>query len=155
MSQVFKVNRPNVVCEAIDGEVVIVSLDSGYYYSLLGTGAEVWQGLEKQLSAESLVDCLAQRYSQNTDEIAESVHQFIAQLQQEALIVVDSATTVDPAQQAEALAATKALLGDPVKPGTPFVAPAFEKFADMEDLLLLDPVHEVEEEAGWPQAKSA
>ena len=31
--------------------------------------------------------------------------------------------------------------------------PVFERFTDMGDLLLLDPVHEAEEEKGWPHAK--
>jgi hypothetical protein len=28
--------------------------------------------------------------------------------------------------------------------------PVLEPFGDMQDLLLLDPVHEVDEDAGWP-----
>ena len=27
----------------------------------------------------------------------------------------------------------------------------FERFTDMQDLLVLDPIHEVDEEAGWPK----
>lgn len=30
-----------------------------------------------------------------------------------------------------------------------------EKFTDMEDLLLLDPIHEVDVAAGWPTTKAA
>lgn len=154
MSKAFKVNRPNVVCEAIDGEVVVVSLEKGYYYSLQGTGAELWQGLEKQLSGDSLVDLLEQRYSHNRDELATSVNQFLDQLKREELIVVDSETDLSPTQQADALAATKATLGD-VNAGATFALPSIEKFSDMEDLLLLDPIHEVEEGEGWPNAKHA
>ena len=33
-----------------------------------------------------------------------------------------------------------------------YEAPAVHKYTDMENLLLLDPIHEVEEEAGWPHA---
>jgi hypothetical protein len=29
----------------------------------------------------------------------------------------------------------------------------FERFTDMGDLLLLDPVHDVEDEKGWPHPK--
>ena len=35
----------------------------------------------------------------------------------------------------------------------PFQPPVFERFTDMEDLLLMDPVHEAEDEKGWPHAK--
>jgi hypothetical protein len=33
---------------------------------------------------------------------------------------------------------------------SPFESPTFAKFTDMEDLLLLDPVHEVSADQGWP-----
>ena len=33
----------------------------------------------------------------------------------------------------------------------PFMPPLLEKFTDMADLLLLDPIHEVDAETGWPQ----
>ena len=33
----------------------------------------------------------------------------------------------------------------------PYVPPVLEKFTDMQDLILLDPVHEVSER-GWPHA---
>ena len=34
-----------------------------------------------------------------------------------------------------------------------YQAPVFERFTDMGDLLLLDPVHEAEDEKGWPHPK--
>ena len=36
-----------------------------------------------------------------------------------------------------------------------FQSPEIQKFTDMEDLLLIDPIHEVDEEAGWPNIKDA
>jgi hypothetical protein len=33
-------------------------------------------------------------------------------------------------------------------------APVLEKYTDMQELLLLDPIHDVEE-AGWPKARPA
>lgn len=47
--RVLRVNTPQVVCETIDGEVVIVNLDKGIYYSLLKTGADIWSRIERQL----------------------------------------------------------------------------------------------------------
>ena len=34
-----------------------------------------------------------------------------------------------------------------------FVVPTLEKYTDMEALLLADPIHEVDEAAGWPKPK--
>ena len=35
---------------------------------------------------------------------------------------------------------------------TPFVDPALEKYTDMQDFLLVDPIHEVSD-AGWPHTQ--
>jgi hypothetical protein len=46
----------------------------------------------------------------------------------------------------------------PTPPSAPkerFEEPALEGFTDLEDLLLLDPVHEVEPSRGWPYAATA
>ena len=44
--QAFRINRPNVVGESFEGEVVIVNLDSGCYFSLLGSATTLWLQLE-------------------------------------------------------------------------------------------------------------
>ena len=36
-----------------------------------------------------------------------------------------------------------------------FQAPSLQKYTDMEEMLALDPIHEVDEEMGWPSAKVA
>ena len=48
-NQRFRVNTPNVTHETIDGEAVIINLDSGNYYSLVEVGSFIWGLLEKEL----------------------------------------------------------------------------------------------------------
>jgi len=36
----------------------------------------------------------------------------------------------------------------------PFVAPVLERYEDMQDFLLVDPIHEVDD-SGWPNKKTA
>jgi len=43
----LKINEPNVVHENIDGETVILNLDSGNYYSIVDVGADIWNYIEK------------------------------------------------------------------------------------------------------------
>ena len=42
----LRVNRPTVISETIDGEAVVINLDSGHYYSLDGTAGEIWSLVE-------------------------------------------------------------------------------------------------------------
>jgi Coenzyme PQQ synthesis protein D (PqqD) len=145
---VFRINSPQVVSETIDGEVVIVNLDKGIYYSLLKTGADVWSRIERQLDRHQLIQEVARSYDGSVEEIAIAIDEFIANLLAEELIVVDpQARVANSANSPEILE---------IQTDKPrFEKPLLEKFTDMEDLLLLDPIHEVDVNAGWPTAKAA
>jgi hypothetical protein len=145
---VCRVNSPQVVSETIDGEVVIVNLDKGIYYSLLKTGADVWSRIERQLDRQELIEEVARSYDGSVEEIEIAIDEFIANLLQEELIVVDSQPRV-------ANSATNPEIPEIHTDKPRFEKPRLEKFTDMEDLLLLDPIHEVDVAAGWPTAKAA
>ncbi len=140
MPELYRVDLPNIMHETIDGEVVVVNLDNGTYYSFDGVGGRVWDLLsEGGRSLEGLTAKVSSVYSGERDEIATAVARFVAQLREEELISV--AAGDDAAGN----------VGD----GTPqaqFVAPVLNKYTDMEALLLVDPIHEVED-AGWPNVK--
>lgn len=142
----FRVNRPRVIAQTIDGEVVAIHLETGNYYSLLDSGATAWALLEGSSDAASLAERLAEHYDASTTEIAESLTPFLEVLQTEGLIVPDEGADLAPTNGSSGAAG---LLEIPDERGS-FKAPAIEKFDDMQDLILLDPVHEVTEEAGWP-----
>ncbi|MGB3642248.1 MAG: PqqD family protein [Rivularia sp. (in: cyanobacteria)] len=147
-SKSFKVNSPKVLSAAIDSEVVIVNLDSGDYYSLLKTGVEVWSAIEKGMSYDGILMNLAQNYTGSPQEITATVNEFISKLEQENLISVEE---IQANQEVNISALENENDANKTKPK--FEPPAFEKFTDMEDLLLLDPIHEVDESAGWPNVK--
>jgi hypothetical protein len=48
-NQRFRVNTPTVTHETIDGEAVIINLDSGNYYSLIEVGSFIGVWLKKEL----------------------------------------------------------------------------------------------------------
>lgn len=143
----FRVNHPHVVCETIDGEVIIVNLEKGYYYSLLGTGATVWSKILEQTDADRVIQEMSQDYEGGAEEITTAIDEFFNHLQQEELIVSVSDLPVD-----QTLIPPVERSNVPNKPH--FKKPILEKFSDMADLLLLDPIHEVDVEAGWPNAKN-
>ncbi|MGI8926136.1 MAG: PqqD family protein, partial [Tepidiformaceae bacterium] len=140
----LRVNAPSVIGESVDGEVLIVNLDSGRYYSASGSGDAIWRLAAAGLPPSAIVRELAASYDANPELVGAAVHGFIGQLIDEALLVEDSA-----AAEAGAEAATPLPVGAPA----PFDPPLLNKYTDMEQLLLLDPVHEVDE-TGWPVAKA-
>ena len=143
-NQRFRVNTPTVTHETIDGEAVIINLDSGNYYSLVDVGSFVWGLIEKGASASELRNVVLQSYQGNDSDVDRGVEELLAQLQQENLIVpVDGTGALDLAQ-----------LELPSNNGhekLAFNPPLLHKYSDMQELLLLDPIHDVDD-AGWPKS---
>lgn len=132
----FRINRPDVIHEVLDGELVIVNLRSGAYYSLDPVGAAIWQEIERGSSeAEIVVDALA-RFEGEAGEVESAVRGLVEELRGENLIApTDAPAAALPSQACDGR--------------TPFRAPRLQKYTDMQELLLLDPIHEVDE-SGWP-----
>ena len=138
-SERFRVNSPNVTHETIDDEVVIINLDSGSYYSMSGIGAAIWSLIDSGASIDEASAHATARYAGEAESIRAGLGALVEALHGEALIVADRNRTPVP------LAATASVDGD--RPA--FAAPTLQKFTDMQDLLLLDPIHDVTED-GWP-----
>jgi hypothetical protein len=143
----FRINRPIVVDEVFDDEVVIIHFDTGNYYSLDSVGTEIWGLIESGRSVAEIVESLALRYEDSDGEMEGAVTGFVVELQAEDLVAPgmagDLATLKQPEKRVESERAGR---------GRPFRAPSMSRYTDMQDLLLLDPIHEVDED-GWPSVK--
>ena len=139
----IRINAPGVIGEILDGEAIIVNLDTGAYYSLDGAGATVWTAAQAGSTLEAAIKLTADRYQGDAQEIAAGVEALVEELLSEGLLVTDE-EIVAPA--ADRQPATPVGADRP-----PFRRPALQKYTDMTDLLLLDPIHEVDE-TGWPNA---
>ena len=139
----FQVNSPNVIHEIIDGEVVLINLETGSYYSIDKVGAVVWEYILQGLSSNQIVEALMTQYDSEQEEIAVGIQQLFDSLQAEQLIVSGEAPTI---YENTPYVANE---GNNGKEKSRFEAPDLHKYTDMEDLLLLDPIHDVDE-SGWP-----
>ena len=135
----LRVNAPQVIHETIDDEVIIINLATGNYYSVKGSGADVWDVIQQSpgLTEHEVVAVVASRFGKAATEVDEHVASFLGDLRTEGLLADDA----EPATVSTTGAAND---------GGEFEKPVLEKFSDMQDLVLLDPVHEVDA-TGWPQ----
>jgi hypothetical protein len=138
----FRVKRPTVVSEIIDGEAVVINLDKGIYYSMEGSGAVIWSRFEAGAVVQQIIDDLCKQYTGDSADIRTVLCAFVEQLVNEDLI-----TSGVPVQTAAPNG--KSSTDTPTYPKPDFVSPLLQKFTDMEALLLLDPIHDVTEQ-GWP-----
>jgi hypothetical protein len=126
----YRINSPQIVHQIFDAEVVIVNLETGNYYSLRGSGVELWRRVTDGASFPS------PDTTPPVDHQAE-VTSFLEQLEREKLIVPDNT-------------AEKPFLKSAVWSSADWLPPTIEKFTDMRDMLLTDPIHELDE-GGWPK----
>jgi hypothetical protein len=132
---------PKIVHETLSDETIVIHLDTGNYYSLTGSGAEIWALLNGAGSAAAISAALARRHGRPEAEIRGVVESFICDLEGEGL-VADSDTAPD------------SLPIVPAPAGGPWEPPKLERYDDMRDFLLVDPIHEVNE-TGWPSRQAS
>lgn len=140
MSQArLRINSENVVHETVDGEVIAIDLSSGSYYSLAGCGPAIWALLLTGAAETEICDALASEFEAEQDLIRSEVAALLVELQEAGLVVADGEST-----DSVVVAVSEGTAQ------TPFEPPRFERYNDMKDYFLLDPIHEVDP-AGWPR----
>jgi len=115
--------RSKVVSEQFDDEAIIVDLEKGSYYSFRGSAFGIWKMVEGGFNQDQIV-----LHSDNQQETKILLQYLIT----EELVDTDNA----------------------IPSSMPMAArisgiPEYSKYDDMKDLLLLDPIHEVDKK-GWP-----
>ena len=144
-----KINDVDVVHEVIDGEVILFDLSTGCYYAGNVTATDL---LSLFLNGNA-VDVVQTRLKQRAvghlapERIDAAISSMLDYLQAERLV------TVAAGQEAacEGLVLTDAELDDVLER---YVDPVFEKYSDMKEMLLLDPIHDVGAQ-GWPHPADA
>lgn len=133
---IYKFNAPRLIHETIEKETVVIDTETGVYFSLTGSGYLVIQLLDHGASSAELTARLAAAFGLDPASLRPQLADFVAQLLAEEMIV----------PTANALGASVELV---LAGGEAYAPPVLEKFTDMHDLLLMDPIHEVSD-AGWP-----
>ncbi|MCC7271476.1 MAG: PqqD family protein [Alphaproteobacteria bacterium] len=125
-----------IVHETLDGEVVIINLKTGTYYSLQGVGAECWAVFADPATPATLAAQLIEKAALPPDTAAAAATAFVGALHAEGLL-----------QSERELAITPASLPD--LPEGLGQALTLQRYTDVQELLTIDPVHDVDE-VGWP-----
>ena len=136
----LKINTDKVAHETIEDEVIIIHLETGTYYNLNDVGRDVWLGLEAGVPSQKIVEVLSIAYGVMPELAGEAVEALLASLlAEEILVAADSSSAdVEPFKL-------------PDRSGHPFTSPELTIHTNMADLLMLDPIHDVDEQ-GWPSA---
>jgi hypothetical protein len=129
----FCVAGQKIVWQRFESEVVVINLESGTYYSLNETGARLWSMMEAGWTPDEAAERI--QAGGAPADARDQVLAYWGRLVEEGLILPAANGVVrrGPAEDA----------------ACPWTPPAIAAYTDMQDLFLLDPVHDVDE-AGWP-----
>ena len=137
----YTIDKSRFVFEQFDKEMVLINLEDGLYYNVSDTGTEVLQLLEQGLTVAEVVDILSAHYS-NTEELPGLVEGFFAKLKEQGILIPHPqgvpASSVSSAKETPRNGAM-----------SHFAPPVLTRFDDMQEILLLDPIHQVSAQ-GWP-----
>ncbi|HQT21200.1 MAG: hypothetical protein B7Y05_05185 [Polynucleobacter sp. 24-46-87] len=136
MSNYYEINSPHVISESLGGETVIINLQTGTYHNLNGNSSRVWQALTRPVDLDTLVDAVrCAPPVQERPDLQRALAFFLESLLAQELVRI----AIKP-EQVESL--------DVIDLSS--LELICESYTDMQDLLGLDPIHEVDPQAGWP-----
>jgi len=145
---VYRINKPDVVFEYFKDETVLINLKSGNYYSIDKVGTDILSLIEKKETLNKIINHIKIRYNASAQDIDDSVKEFITQLHNEKIIKQEISSGREK-KSSEKKASSQS---ENIKKVS-FSPPRLSKYTDMQELLLLDPIHDVDE-TGWPKKKS-
>jgi hypothetical protein len=134
----YRLNEPDASAEIFDEEVLAINLSNGHYHSIRGTGVAMWKLLTAGYDEPQLVQAMQAAYAA-PPTLEADVRGFVQQLVDGGLLVAHPGpASIPPAAPARSSEAAT------------YSPPIFESHLDMQELLLIDPIHDVDVKVGWP-----
>ena len=132
----FKPEGNHVVFEHFDTETVMINLKSGFYFSLNPAGQRIWDLLLRMPTLDEVVYAISPGDHGDGKAIHAEVAAFLEKLTEHGLVkmTADRPENTGLPNQKSPIA---------------YETPQIQVFTDQQELLLLDPIHEVDE-PGWP-----
>ena len=81
--------RNDIDTTDLNGEIVMMDLEKGRYFSLNGVGSRIWEIIEKPIEVNKLVESLLEEYDVNRSECEENVLEFLGKLNDANIVFVD------------------------------------------------------------------
>jgi len=126
----YQVNVPRVVHETLDGETVVIDTATGIYYTAAGNAARLWEALAAGADPAVLDAVCA-----DIGYVAGAFGAFRDSLVSSELLVPRAGGSI---------AVAPPVLDAALPP------PELVRHADLQELIELDPIHEVDTAQGWP-----
>jgi hypothetical protein len=132
----YKIDSKNVSWERVENEVIAIQLETGRYYNLFNTAADIWSVLAEGATIEILCGTFSRLFPGN-NSVRIEIESFINECTKAKLLLVEEAVKTDLVDEGVLTSLQT------------WVTPQLIEYSDLQDLILVDPIHDVEE-SGWP-----
>lgn len=136
----YQLNEEKMFYDMADGQAVVINFVTGMYYGTSTLGSEVLDRLVRGNAPEKIKEAV-KALSGCPEDIESQMDEFIRQLLEKE-ILLPGGETVPGGDEAIAEGALED--GFLLK---------LDEFSEIQDLILADPVHDVDVEQGWPVFK--
>ena len=133
MSTGYLQNTESVTSEVFNEDTVVINFLTGTYFSLRGLAPHVWALLQTPTSLEEILASVGGE----TPDARASIQEML-----DVLIGEDCVRSVDVVPTDSGSPRSQVMV--------PYTPPVVEVFHDLQELIVVDPVHEVDETDGWP-----
>ena len=131
----YKLNEEKMFYDMAVGQAIVINFTTGMYYGTSSLGSAVLDALRAGAATEAVCKAIQALPGCPEDMVAQ-LDTFIGQLLEKEILVPAESTGAACAIDASSLADGFQLTVD--------------EFAEVQDLILADPVHDVDVEQGWP-----
>ena len=88
LDYVATINNENVVSRELEGEAVILNLESGVYFGLNEVGTRIWALIQQHGSLRKVLEAALQEYEVAPQVLENDLLQLIEQLQARGLVIL-------------------------------------------------------------------
>ena len=78
--------KAGLLMTEIEGEAVLLDMESSYYFSLNETGTRIWRGLEDGKTEAEIIEGLVAEFDVTREEAEQTTHAFLESLRSEGLV---------------------------------------------------------------------
>jgi len=131
----YKLNEPKMFADVSNNIAIIINSETGFYYGINNCGSMIFQSILDGCSEQSIIVAL-KKVENCPGDIEQKLKSFIDELLQKEIIVKGENTSKNPTLDENVLKQDKFEM-------------KLSEYADAQELLLADPIHDVDETEGW------
>ena len=137
----YKLNEPDASYQIFDKEALVINLKTGKYYSLQNVAGDIFKLLLTGNTVQGCKNKIGEAYKVDVNSIFADIDSLIKKLIEEEIVTPSAEQQIQQDIVVNLITSSE------------YTVPVLEVYDDMQDLLLIDPIHEVDTKKGWPNKK--